>query len=553
MTETNAILGLPLLDWSMVFLYLIAITWIGYRTKSVIHTREDFYMAGRRFGKVLMIFHSFGAGTHSDQAVAVAGACYRNGMSGIWAQWQWMFTTPFYWLLAPVFRRSRCLTTAELYYERFGPSASLLFVMVSVISMTLNLGIMLQGTGLVISSMTNGAISQTMAVCIMTVSFLVYGVAGGLVAAVVTDLIQGIFIFFLSFLLVPFGLIAVGGLTGIREHASPEILQLISAHSINLPVILLLSLNAMVGIVAQSQIMATTSAGKTEWEGRVGMTYGNFLKRICTAGWALIGVCAIVLFPELGAQNQSEHAFGYAVSHLLPTGLRGIMLASIMAAAMSTCDALMISTSALLTDNVYRAYIKPGKDEKHYLFSARMVSFFVVLISILFSALFPTVLEGAFTFFQLTASIGLSFWMGIFWRRMNTAGVFASFICATGTLAIAKFWIFPVAVYGVTPAIAYQTLLFIPAGLVSGWLISLLTPPTDSSIVDRFFVKIHTPIGQEEKLSLSLEQAIPPQDRWFDWGGLFIVKPNQESWIGFLVACLFVFILIAATQVLLSL
>ncbi len=553
MNESVHILGLHTWDWIAVAVYLSGITFVGLATRTTIRTREDFFMAGRRFGKVLMMFHSFGAGTHTDQAVAVSGASYRNGISGIWVQWQWMFTTPFYWLLAPVFRRSRCLTTADVYRERFGQPASVLFTTVSAITMTMNIGIMLQGTGLVISSMTGGAISQPLAVFVMTLSFIVYGTAGGLVAAVVTDLIQGIFIIILSFMLIPFALWTVGGLEGIREQTSSGTLDLISAQGITWPVILLLSLNAMTGIVAQSHVMATTSAGKTEWEGRVGMTYGNFMKRICTLGWALIGVCALVMFPGLHEQGQSEHAFGYAAAELLPIGVRGIMLASIMAAAMSTCDALMVATSALLTENIYRIHIKPGRPDVHYLSVGRIFSVVIVLLALGFSSVFPTVLEGAFTFFQLTATIGLSFWLGILWRRMNSAGVFTSFLFATVTLYFAKFHWFPSSVYGTAPAIAFQTACFIPVGLISGWITSLLTRPTDPATVERFFVKIHTPIGREENLGLPLDEAIPKNSRLFDAGGLLILKPDRQSLLGFLVACGIVVLLIGGTYLLLHL
>ncbi|RJP35522.1 MAG: sodium:solute symporter family protein [Candidatus Omnitrophota bacterium] len=552
MSETAHVLGLHPVDWLTVSLYLLGITLVGWATKSTIRTREDFFMAGRRFGKALMIFHSFGAGTHTDQAVAVSGACYRNGISGIWVQWQWMFTTPFYWLLAPVFRRSRCLTTADVYRDRYGSEAALLFVIVSAVSMTINIGVMLQGTGLVISSMTGGAISQSAAVWIMTLSFIIYGMAGGLVAAVITDLIQGIFIIFLSFLMVPFALWTVGGLEGIRIHASPAALHLVSSHAITIPVIALLSLNAMVGIVAQSQVMASTSAGKTEWEGRVGMTYGNFLKRICTLGWALIGVCAIVMYPDLPS-GESERAFGFAVADLLPIGLRGIMLASIMAAVMSSCDVLMVATSALITENVYRNHIRRDREETHYLTVGRVVSFFIVIIALYFSSAFPTVLEGAFTFFQLTASIGISFWMGILWRRMNTVGVFVSFTVATITLYFAKFHMFPTSIFGTAPAIAYQTACFLPAGVISGWLASLLTQPLKTDRIERFFVKIHTPIGQEENLNLPLSEALPPHQRWFDKGGFLIVKPDRQSVVGFLVACAIVLLLVVGAHFLLQL
>ncbi|MFH1739809.1 MAG: sodium:solute symporter family protein [bacterium] len=553
METTAHILGLAKWDWIALGLYLLGITIIGVATRTTIRSREDFFMGGRRFGKILMIFHSFGAGTHTDQAVAVSGACYRNGMSGIWVQWQWMFTTPFYWLLAPVFRRSRCLTTADVYRDRYGVAASILFVLVSAASMTMNIGVMLQGTGRVISPMTGGAISETAAVWVMTLSFLIYGTAGGLVAAVVTDLIQGVFIIVLSFLMVPFGLWAVGGLDGVRTHLSPGFLDLVSTQNITVFVIAFLSFNSMVGIVAQSQVMATTSAGKTEWEGRVGMTYGNFLKRICTLGWALVGVCAAVMYPDLAASGHSERAFGFAVADLLPVGLRGIMLASIMAAAMSTCDALMVATSGLITENVYRNHLRPGRDEKHYVNTARLISLVLVLIALYFSSFFPTVLEGVFTFFQITASIGLSFWIGILWRRMNTTGVFASFFASVITLYFAKNHLFPTSVYPTAQAIAYQTALFLPVGIFCGWLASILTRPTDSTVVDRFFVKIHTPVGQEERLNLPLDEAIPRGDRLLNFGGLLILKPSRQSWVGFLVAWGIVLVLIWGTQWLLRL
>lgn len=547
------ILGLQRWDWIAVFLYLAGITLIGFTTKTAIKSREDFFMAGRRFGKVLMIFHSFGAGTHTDHAVAVAGACYRNGVSGIWVQWQWMFTTPFYWLLAPVCRRCRCLTTADVFRDRFGESAAILFVVVSVLSTIVNIGVMLKGTGVVISSMTGGELSETMAILLITVSFIIYGIAGGLVAAVVTDLIQGIFILFLSFLMVPFALWSVGGLEGIRTNASSEVLTLFTAGAISIPVVLLLSLNAMVGVVAQSHFMAVTSAGKTEWEGRVGMTYGNFLKRICTLGWAMIGVCGIIIYPDLVATGQSESVFGYAVADLLPVGLSGIMLASIMAAAMSTCDALMVSSSALLTENIYKNLVCPDRTESHYVKIGRVLSFVVVFIAVGASFLFPTVLEGIFIFLQMTASIGISFWLGILWKRMNTTGVFASFVVSTVVLYIAKFYLFTSAEYGTTPAIAYQTACFIPAGMLAGIVASLLTPALASEKVERFFVKIHTPIGLEHKLNLPIDQAIPSSERLIDCCGIFIVTPSAVSWIGFLAASLIVFILIFGTYLLLQL
>lgn len=77
-------LGLSLLDIVVIFLYLLGITGIGVWTYKKVHDTGSFFIGGRKFGKILTIAHSFGAGTHTDQPVSVTGAAYEVGMAGIW-------------------------------------------------------------------------------------------------------------------------------------------------------------------------------------------------------------------------------------------------------------------------------------------------------------------------------------------------------------------------------------------------------------------------------------------------------------------------------------
>ena len=119
-------LGLHIADVFVLGLYLIGTTIIGVWASRRIKNVADFFMP-RRFGKAMMIMHAFGTGTHSDQAVSVASKSFTNGLSGIWYQWLWLPVTPFYWLIAPVFRRFRAITTADVFESRFSPSVAMLF------------------------------------------------------------------------------------------------------------------------------------------------------------------------------------------------------------------------------------------------------------------------------------------------------------------------------------------------------------------------------------------------------------------------------------------
>ena len=109
--------GLQLADMAVLLLYLAAVAAIGFWSSRRIKRSADFFMP-RRFGKLMMVMFSFGAGTHSDQAVGVASKSYTSGLSGIWYQWLWLPVTPFYWLIAPVMRRFRAITTADVFEAR---------------------------------------------------------------------------------------------------------------------------------------------------------------------------------------------------------------------------------------------------------------------------------------------------------------------------------------------------------------------------------------------------------------------------------------------------
>jgi Na+/proline symporter len=143
-------------DAIVLIAYLIGITFLGSWMGRKISTAADYFMR-RRFGKATMIMHAFRTGTASDQAVSVAAATAKNGLSGIWFQWMWRFSTPFYWLIAPIMRRFRAVTTADVYELRYDRSVAMLFAAVGIASMAVKIGLMLKGAGALIESGTESS------------------------------------------------------------------------------------------------------------------------------------------------------------------------------------------------------------------------------------------------------------------------------------------------------------------------------------------------------------------------------------------------------------
>ena len=375
MVAQTSVLGLHLLDWLVIAGYLLGITAIGVLAVRKVKDSATYFIGERKFGSLMMIFFMFGTGTHSDQAVSVAAKTYRTGASGIWYQWLWLFVTPFYWVLAPIFRRMRAVTTADYFDARFGSSVSVLYALVGILTLMLNIGIMLKGSSAMVTAVSGGTIRPDHAIFAMTLMFVIYGVAGGLSAAVFTDFIQGLMTIVLSFMILPIALSAVGGMDGLREKiADPAMLQIVAPGEISTFFITVIAINALIGWATQPHTLATCAAGRTEIQGRIGVTVGTFIKRICTVAWMLTGLAAAALYVREEVAD-IDHVYGLMAHRLLPTvapGLIGLFIASMLAAVMSSCDAFMVVSSALFTENVYKRFLRPDASERHYVFVGRL-------------------------------------------------------------------------------------------------------------------------------------------------------------------------------------
>ena len=483
--------GLSIIDYIVILVYFTGILAIGLWTKKMVKSSDDYFMGNRRFGKFLMIMQGFGVGTHTDQPVSVSGAAYTGGLSGIWYQWLWMFTTPFYWLIAPIYRRLRYVTMSDFFEERFGKSLSVLYTISGMLFFCMYIGLMLKGTGITIEGITKGSIREETIIIITTLMFVFYGLAGGLIAAAFTDAIQGIFILILSFMLIPFALKAAGGIGSIHDALPSEMFNLVSNNEITLFFVIMVVINGLFGITVQPHHMAIGGSGKSEIACRTGWTYGNFIKRFATMGWAFLGVFALFLFPGLSFDNR-EQAFGILAGNLLPAGFVGLMVASLIAAVMSSCDAFMIHGSALYTRNIYKSYQNPTANQKQLLRTGRIASIAVVLGGLLFAFAFPSVIDGLKILWKFTAYLGVAFWFGIMWKKANRYGAWASvviMILISLYTEKALGWTLP-----------YQILAYLPAGIISMWLVSLLTREEPAEKLRQFYTLLDTPVGYESRL-----------------------------------------------------
>jgi Na+/proline symporter len=542
-------MNISALDWAILVGYMIAITAIGLIAGARVRRSGEYFLGGRRFGPWLMVGQSFGVGTHAEMPVALAGAVYTSGASAIWFQWKNLFITPFYWLMAPVFRRIRRTTMAEFTEDRYGAWMGAIYIVFALCFFIINTGSMLKGAGKVISQATGGGVGVNEIVIAMTVLFVLYSFVGGLVAAAWTDLFQGVLIIGLSFMLVPLGWGEVGGLAGMKASLEPFKFSLATPSGIGPWVIAMLTVNGLVGIMAQPHMLATVGTGRDERTCRAGMLYGNMVKRVCTVGWALVGlvVATMVAQGRNGGMPLAdpEDAFGFACRQLLFPGALGLLIASILAANMSTCSAFLVDSGALFTEGLYRRRLNPGRADRHYLWIGRFSGFAITMVGVLYAMfLIESVLYTFLLTETLATFVGISILGGIVWRRANRWGALASVLAALVT----NFALYAITGQRLDYWDANVFLAALTAGVLALVVVSLLTQPEPADRIEALFGRLETSSDDERPDPLLLVNLLHPRRaaRGRGWGAY------ADDLGGFTAAWVMVLALVAATALFLA-
>jgi Na+/proline symporter len=482
------------LDWIVLVAYLIVITGIGlvvgYRVR---HTGE-YFLGERRFGPWLMVAQSFSVGTHAEMPVSLAGAVYSLGASAIWFQWKNLFVTPLYWVMAPVFRRIRRTTMAEFTEDRYGTAMGAVYIVFALCFFIINIGALLKGAGKVIGQATGASAGVNEIVVAMTVMFMIYSFVGGIVAGAWTDVVQGFLIIVLSFMLIPLGWHVVGGLGGMKASLEPFRFSLATPAGIGPWVIAMLTVNGLVGIMAQPHMLAAVGTGRDERTCRVGMFFGNFVKRVCTVGWALVGLIVAAMIAQGRADaatlGDPENAFGFACRQLLFPGALGLLIASILAASMSACSAYMVDSGALFTEGLYRRTLVPGRADRHYLWVGRVSGLAVTMLGVLYAVLLIDKVLYTFLLTETLATfVGIGVLGGVIWPRANRWGALASLLSALATNFL-LYYLTGQRLDHWDPNVFLAALLVGVAALV---FVSLITRPEPADRTESFFGRLQTP------------------------------------------------------------
>ena len=414
------------LDLCVCLGYFATVLLVGFWAAGQQRNSVDAYFrADNRLPWYAIGFSIVAAGISSEQFVGEAGYAYKLGMPVV--NWEWLVLPALsilLWIFLPLYVRNDISTMPEYLERRFGPRTRTLYALLSVASYVLvNFALVFYTGGFAIERMWK--IDRVWAVWILAGVTGAYTIYGGLTAVAWTSSLQcvlllagGLYVFVAGMARIDWDFAAVLGV-GQRAHLFTP-----SDHEVPWTALLILMFSTNVWYYATNQyINQRCLAARNEWHARMGVLFSAFLQLLIPLATCFPGLIYRVLNPHL---DNPDAAYPLVVAAVVPEGLRGLVVAAILSAIMSTVSGLVNSTSTLVTlDLVQRGW---GRDwpEEQLVRVGRWSGGIALLIG---AALAPLVMrwENIFRYAQdlwapMAAPIVVVFLAGALWPPANERG-----------------------------------------------------------------------------------------------------------------------------------
>lgn len=425
------------LDWisiSLYFLLLVGVAIWVIRKKE--DNTEDYFLAGRNVGWFVVGASIFASNIGSEHVVGLAGTGASNKLPLLIYEIHAWVVLMLGWVFLPFYARSGVFTMPEFLEKRFDARSRWVLSVFSIVAYVLTkISVTIYAGGVVVSALL-GIDFWTGAIATVILTGL-YTVLGGMRAVVYTETLQAILLVVGAAVLTFIGLDKVGGWGSMVDTLGPEYFNMWRpATDPDFPWPSLFITSTIVGIwywCTDQYIVQRTLTAKNIKEGRRGTIFGALLKLLPVFLFLIPGVIALTLKMrgELHWESADE-AFPVLMSNLLPSGLRGLVAAGLLAALMSSLASVFNSCSTLFTVDVYKK-LRPNTPEKKLVRTGQIATVFVVIIGIIWIPIMANISGVLYEYLQSVQSyiappITAVFLLGIFYKRINATGAFATLI-----------------------------------------------------------------------------------------------------------------------------
>ena len=498
------------IDWLIILAFFILSLVIGIIvSKKSGKDVTEFFLSGRKMPWWLLGISMVATTFSADTPNLVTDIVRTNGVAGNWVWWAFLLTgmlTVF--VYAKLWRRSEVLTDLEFYELRYsGKGAAFLrgfraFYLGAVFNVLIMASVCLAGIKIGGALLGLSPVETLLISCAITV---IYSSIGGLRGIIITDFFQFILAmvatFWAAYEIV--NLPQVAGLTNLLNHPDviPKLNLIPDIADTDLFIAVFIIPLAVQwwavwypgaepgggGYVAQRMLSA-----KDEKNAIWATLLFNFMHyAVRPWPWILIALASIVVFPNLESLQEAfpntivgnDLAYPAMIS-FLPAGLLGLLVASLIAAFMSTISTHLNWGSSYLVHDFYRRFFVKDKTEKHYVFMGRVFTVLLMVFSAFFALFLNNSLQAFGIILQIGAGTGLIFILRWFWYRVNVYSELTAMIVSF-IVALAFEFIIPN-----NFSVEEKLIIGVTITTISWLIVTMITPPSNMETLQNFYKKI---------------------------------------------------------------
>ncbi len=466
------------LDWLVIAGYFGVLatlaSWVIRRNRD---TADDYFLAGRNLGWWIVGASIFASNIGSEHLVGLAGSGATDGVAMAHYELHAWCLLVLAWVFVPFYMRSKIFTMPEFLEQRFSPTNRWVLSIISLFAYVLTkiaVGIFAGGIvfSVLLPELRIGPLDSFWIGSILVIVLTgVYTIAGGLRAVAYTEALQTVVLVFGSVLVTLFGLEALGGWGALREiagsdmfnlwkplvpdavagtwapvkevDASGQVVRMAWYFNDNYPWLSMLFCAPVIGLwywCTDQYIVQRALGAPNEQQARRGSIFAAFLKLLPVFIFIVPGMICFALassgtIPELQhalidadgtvMSDPAQSAFPLLVTTVLPAGVRGIVVAGLLAALMSSLAGVFNASATLFTMDFY-SKLKPNVSQHQLVWIGRVATTVMVVIGL---AWIPVIQggRGLYDYLQgvqayLAPPIFVVFFLGVFFKRLNAEG-----------------------------------------------------------------------------------------------------------------------------------
>ncbi|PEN12971.1 sodium transporter [Longibacter salinarum] len=429
-----------LTDWAVIVGYFLIIfgvaAWATIKERQGTEDSADYFLAGRNVGWFVIGASLFASNIGSEHLIGLAGTGASSGVAvGQFEVLASIILLLLGWVFVPFYVKSGVFTMPEFLERRYSSGARWYLATISIIAYVL--------TKISVTIFAGGVVFTAIGVPFWTGALIVVGVTGaytilgGLRAVLYTDLVQVFVLIGGAIAVTVIGISQLGGWGELQAAAGQGFFDMWKPMSHpNFPWTGIIFGAPILGVwywCTDQFIVQRTLSAKNIDNARRGTIFAGWLKLLPVFIFVIPGIVAYALNQQGALQlADPDQALPVLVGALLPVGLRGIVVAGLLAALMSSLSSVFNSCSTLVTWDVYRE-LKPDASERQLVWVGRLSTIVLTLLGLAWIPLMDSISGQLYTYLQsvqgyISPPIAAVFLLGIFSKRVNARGAMASLL-----------------------------------------------------------------------------------------------------------------------------